>query len=206
MQEVHRVKLGFDVLKILVVIPQAEPQKELHASIETGFLIDHKLIEFEPVELFDGKVEVMQPAEFRFSDRRTGQVPDRQQHLTHRRLPFVRFPGRKPRRRPGRPRTRSKRSIRRSSSMTGKRNRSATARSPGSTTKLMGWTISFTTVDGDRLRPEFVERHLHIGVLQLWRDMSRKADDSPLPQRRRAVKKQRGREMPRGRRMPSCVI
>ena len=33
-------------------------------------------------------------------------------------------------------------------------------------------------VDGDRLRPEFVERHLHIGVLQLWRDMSRKADDS----------------------------
>ena len=57
----------------------------------------------------------------------------------------LRFPGRKPRRRPGRPRTRSKRSIRRSSSMTGKRNRSATARSPGSTTKPMGWTISFTT-------------------------------------------------------------
>ena len=39
-------------------------EKELHASIETGFLIDHKLIEFEPVELFDGKVEIMQPAEF----------------------------------------------------------------------------------------------------------------------------------------------
>ncbi len=39
-------------------------EKELHASLETGFLIDHELVAFEPVELFDGKVEIMLPAEF----------------------------------------------------------------------------------------------------------------------------------------------